>query len=234
MNDFTKQGSSTDIESELYSVDTWKSKSAWLVIDLTERIRAAQQKNIDIDDEFDNSIIMIIDDIIEQWIEEYKKEDETSRNYHELTIKIWEEMYRIAFWIVETLQQVSDDFDLEIDNDYIFSSIKDHFSDYKDKVYDFLKIMCSLDYEDVIIGWTYKHVGGHRYRVLEILNDATWYEWNWNAWKTVKYIQLDKWNFPAWTVWHRRLEDFQWVVEVGWEVRKIFELIMETRPLKNK
>lgn len=79
---------------------------------------------------------------------------------------------------------------------------------------------------DILIGWTYKHIDWPKYKVYEILPDATWYETTWGIWKSVKYEQLDAWEaYPAWTIWVRKIEDFLGTVEVEGQQKNIFELI---------
>ena len=79
---------------------------------------------------------------------------------------------------------------------------------------------------DILIGEIYRHIDWPRYRVDEILPDATWYETTWKIWKSVKYEQLEAWGaYPSWTIWVRRVEDFLDTVEIDGQPRKIFEFI---------
>ena len=80
--------------------------------------------------------------------------------------------------------------------------------------------------ENILIDGIYTHIDWPRYKVKEILPDATWYESSWNVSKSVRYEQLDAWDsFPVWTIWVRKVEDFLWTVERGGEQIKIFELV---------
>lgn len=53
--------------------------------------------------------------------------------------------------------------------------------------------------KNVIIGEIYKHRLGIRYRIEEILLDATGYEKTGKLSKTIIYVQLDEGKFPAGT-----------------------------------
>ncbi|MDD3302183.1 MAG: hypothetical protein PHN31_01380 [Candidatus Gracilibacteria bacterium] len=83
---------------------------------------------------------------------------------------------------------------------------------------------------DIVIGGEYKHIYGGRYRVDDIKLDATGYEEKGEVGYTVCYTQLENGEkFPAGTKWHRLLQDFLGYVKIEGEIKKKFELIMNSK-----
>ena len=74
-------------------------------------------------------------------------------------------------------------------------------------------------------GTTYLHVpSGKRYRVIDLLPDATGYEKTHEVGESVRYEQLDDGEkFPAGTIWVRRVEDFLGKTIVDGREVNIFE-----------
>lgn len=77
----------------------------------------------------------------------------------------------------------------------------------------------------VIIGGTYKHIHGIKYKVESLLLNATKYELSKTPKKTVLYKQLNAGKFPKGTKWVRTERDFLRKIKVKGKNVDLFEFV---------
>ena len=88
-------------------------------------------------EEMQNTIVRIIDEIIDSWIQEYKKTNNHIWNFQSDTTDIWQEMYLKAQAIEDTFDYISNDDETDIwwfSDTYIYDSIAFLLYDYREKV----------------------------------------------------------------------------------------------------
>jgi predicted transport protein len=84
-------------------------------------------------------ICTLIDNIIDIWINKYIKKFWLKIPTHELTEStnhIFDEMYNMACFLTANLWDISLDYEIEFDNDYIIHLLTESFEDYYVKVFD--------------------------------------------------------------------------------------------------